>query len=288
MTGSLAADLLALAVGTATEAARLVVEERPRAGRDLEVAATKSSATDIVTVMDQRAERLVVDRITDARPDDGFLGEEGAATEGTSGVTWVVDPIDGTVNYLYEIPAYAVSVAARIGDQVVAGAVVNPVTGETWTAVRGQGAWLGGEPIRVNVPPELAMALVATGFGYAAQRRARQAEVLRSVLPVVRDVRRAGAASLDLCALACGRVDGYYEQGLKPWDLAAGGLVADEAGATVGGLRGRPAGESMVVAAPPGLFEALESLLSDLDADGLGADGLRAYGLGADGPGGPR
>ena len=185
-------------------------------------------------------------------------------------MTWVVDPIDGTVNYLYEIPAYAVSVAARIGDQVVAGAVVNPVTGETWTAVRGQGAWLDGEPIRVNAAPELAMALVATGFGYAAERRARQAEVLRSVLPVVRDVRRAGAASLDLCALACGRVDGYYEQGLKPWDLAAGGLVAEEAGATVGGLRGRPAGEAMVVAAPPGLFEALESLLSGLDADGLG------------------
>ncbi len=262
--------LLEVALDAAGAAGRLIVDERPRG--PLEVTATKSSATDIVTVMDQRAERLVVDRITAARPDDGFLGEEGAATEGTSGVTWVVDPIDGTVNYLYEIPAYAVSVAARIGDQVVAGAVVNPVTGETWTAVRGQGAWLDGEPIRVNVAPDLAMALVATGFGYAAQRRARQAEVLRSVLPVVRDVRRAGAASLDLCALACGRVDGYYEQGLKPWDLAAGGLVAEEAGATVGGLLGRPAGEAMVVAAPPGLFEPLENLLTGLDADGLGAD----------------
>ena len=257
--------LLDVALDAATAAGRLIVDDRPRG--PLEVTATKSSATDIVTVMDQRAERLVVDRITAARPDDGFLGEEGAATEGTSGVTWVVDPIDGTVNYLYEIPAYAVSVAARIGDQVVAGAVVNPVTGETWTAVRGQGAWLDGAPIRVNAPPELAMALVATGFGYAAERRARQAEILRSVLPLVRDVRRAGAASLDLCALACGRVDAYYEQGLKPWDLAAGGLVAQEAGATVGGLPGRPAGESLVVAAAPELFAALEELLAGLDAD---------------------
>jgi myo-inositol-1(or 4)-monophosphatase len=258
-------ELLAVALDAATAAGRLIVDERPRG--PLEVTATKSSATDIVTVMDQRAERLVVDRITAARPGDGFLGEEGAATEGTTGVTWVIDPIDGTVNYLYEIPAYAVSIAARLGGQVVAGAVVNPVTGETWTAVRGQGAWLNGAPVRVNAPPELAMALVATGFGYASGRRARQAEILRSVLPKVRDVRRAGAASLDLCALATGRVDAYYEQGLKPWDLAAGGLVAQEAGATVAGLRGRPAGESLVVAAPKGLFEALDELLSGLDAD---------------------
>jgi len=258
-------DLLEVALDAAAAAGRFIVDERPR-GR-LDIAATKSSATDIVTVMDQRAERLVVERIAAARPDDGFLGEEGAAVDGTSGVTWVIDPIDGTVNYLYEIPSYAVSVAARVGEHVVAGAVVNPVSGETWAAERGRGAWLDGRPIRVNPAPELAMALVATGFGYAPESRARQAEILRSVLPRVRDVRRVGAASLDLCALACGRVDGYYEQGLKPWDLAAGGLVAEEAGATVGGLRGRPAGEALVVAAPPGLFEALAGLLTGLDAD---------------------
>lgn len=262
-----ARELLALALEAAREGARLVVDERPR-GR-LAVAATKSSSTDIVTEMDQRCEAAVVARILADRPDDGFLGEEGASRESMTGVTWVIDPIDGTVNYLYEIPAYAVSIAARVGDEVVAGAVVNPVTGETWTAARGEGARLGDRRIRVNEPPELAMALVATGFGYAAGQRARQAEILQTVLPRVRDVRRAGAASLDLCALACGRVDAYYEQGLKQWDLAAGGLVAKEAGAVVGGLAGRPAGEALVVAAPPGLFEPLAALLTELDADAV-------------------
>lgn len=260
-----AQHLLDIALGAARAAARLVVDERPSGV--LDVADTKSSITDVVTVMDRRAEALLVERITAARPDDGFLGEEGAARAGTSGVTWVLDPIDGTVNYLYRIPAYAVSVAARVGDDVVAGVVLNPVSGETWTAVRGGGAFLDGTLVRVNPAPELAMALVATGFGYAAERRARQADVLRQVLPRVRDVRRAGAASLDLCALACGRVDAYYEQGLKPWDLAAGGLVAAEAGALVTGLRGRPAGEDLVVAAPPGLHEELTELLLGLDAD---------------------
>jgi myo-inositol-1(or 4)-monophosphatase len=260
--------LLALALDAATLAARLVVDERPRG--PLEVTATKSSATDIVTVMDQRAERAIVEHITSARPDDGFLGEEGSSAAGTSGVTWVIDPIDGTVNYLYEIPSYAVSVAASVDGRVVAGAVVNPVSGERWTAARGQGAWLDGRPIHVNAAPALDMALVATGFGYEPGRRARQAEILRTVLPRVRDVRRAGAASLDLCAVACGRVDGYYEQGLKPWDLAAGGLVAEEAGAVVGGLRGAPAGEALVVAAPPGLYEPLAALLTELRADRVG------------------
>lgn len=259
-------DLLTVAVAAAREAARLVVEQRPAS---LGVAATKSSATDVVTVMDQRAESLLVERISAARPDDGFLGEEGAARSGSSGVTWVLDPIDGTVNYLYAIPSFAVSVAARVGDEVVAGAVVNPTTGELFTAVRGGGAYLDGRPVRVNPPPELAMALVGTGFGYDPVQRARQGEVLRQLLPRVRDVRRAGAASLDLCALACGRLDGYYEQGLKPWDLAAGGLIAAEAGAVVQGLRGRPAGEALVVAAPPGLIEPLTELLTALDADAL-------------------
>jgi len=259
-----AADLLALAEQVAREAGRLVVADRPR---DLQVAATKTTATDIVTEMDRRSEQLVVDRISAARPDDGFLGEEGAARAGTSGVTWVVDPIDGTVNYLYGIPAYAVSIAASVDGQVVAGAVVNPVHGETWTALRGEGAWLDGQRLRISAPPPLHLALVATGFGYDARRRARQADVLGQVLPRVRDVRRFGAASLDLCAVACGRVDAYYEQGLKPWDLAAGGLVATEAGATVTGLRGRVAGEDLVVAAGPPLVTELVGLLEELDAD---------------------
>ena len=256
--------LLRLAEDVAREAGRLIVDDRPRG---LGVAATKSSATDIVTEMDQRSEQLIVDRITEARPDDGFLGEEGADHAGSSGVTWVIDPIDGTVNYLYEIPAYAVSVAARVGAEIVAGAVVNPVSGEVWTALRGEGAWLDGRRLELAEPPELSMALVATGFGYDPRRRARQAEVLQTVLPQVRDVRRAGAASLDLCALAAGRLDGLYEQGLKPWDLAAGGLVAAEAGAVVTGLHGREAGEALVVAAAEPLVGDLVALLESLDAD---------------------
>ena len=257
-------ELLALAEEVATEAGRFIVEDRPDR---LAVAATKSSPTDVVTEMDRGAERMVVARLAKARPDDGVLGEEGAAHDGTSGVTWVVDPIDGTVNYLYDIPAYAVSVAARVGDQIVAGAVVNPASGETWTALRGEGAWLNGRRLDPVPAPPLELALVATGFGYETTRRARQAEVLRVVLPLIRDVRRAGAASLDLCALATGRVDGYYEQGLKPWDLAAGGLVAEETGAVVSGLHGRPAGEALVVAAREPLIGELRALLEELDAD---------------------
>jgi myo-inositol-1(or 4)-monophosphatase len=257
-------ELMELAERVAREAGRLVVEQRPRG---LEVSDTKTTSTDIVTEMDKRSERLIVDRLTAARPDDGLLGEEGASRDGTSGVRWVVDPIDGTVNYLYEIPAYAVSIAATVGGQVVAGAVVNPAVGEVWTAARGHGAWLDGVPLPPVEVPAMDQALVATGFGYDARRRARQAELLAVVLPRVRDVRRMGAASLDLCAVATGRVDGYYEQGLQPWDLAAGGLVADEAGVRVTGLHGRAAGEALVVAAREPLAGALVALLESLDAD---------------------
>ncbi|HEX4700480.1 MAG TPA: inositol monophosphatase family protein [Actinomycetes bacterium] len=260
----LAHRLLALAMDVAREAGRLIVEDRPRG---MGVADTKTTATDIVTVMDRRSERLIVERIAAARPDDGFLGEEGSEREGSSGVSWVVDPIDGTVNYLYEIPAYAVSIAAAVGGEVVAGVVVNPVLGETWTALRGEGAWLDGRRLEAVGPPPLELALVATGFGYDARRRTRQAEILQAVLPRVRDVRRFGAASLDLCAVAAGRVDAFYEQGLMPWDLAAGGLVAAEAGASVTGLHGRPAGEAFVMAARPPLAGLLLALLEGLDAD---------------------
>jgi len=233
----------------------------------LAVASTKSSPTDVVTAMDTAAERLAADLLRAARPDDGLLGEEGADRPGSSGVRWVVDPIDGTVNYLYGIPAWGVSVAAEASGRIVAGVVHNPVVGETWTAVHGGGAHLDGRRIAVSGQDQLAGALVATGFGYQAKRRARQAEVLRRVLPVVRDVRRIGAASLDLCAVACGRVDAFYERGLKPWDLAAGGLVAREAGARVEGLHGRPAGEDLVMAAPSGLFGPLHDLLAPLGPD---------------------
>ncbi|MGH3506843.1 MAG: inositol monophosphatase family protein, partial [Nocardioidaceae bacterium] len=252
------AALAALAEETARAAGRLVVEGRQGA---VEVADTKSSPTDVVTAVDLASEQLIRSRILDARPDDGFVGEEGDDIASSSGVTWVADPIDGTVNFLYDIPQYAVSIAARVEDEVVVGVVHDPVSGETHTAIRGEGAWRDGRPIRVSRCEEVARALVATGFGYQAEDRRRQAAETGLLLPRVRDIRRFGAASLDLAAVGSGRVDAYVERGLKPWDLAAGGLVAEEAGARVAGLGGRPAGELLVVAAPAPLFDAFEALL---------------------------
>jgi myo-inositol-1(or 4)-monophosphatase len=260
------AELLRHAEDAAHAAGDLLLTRRPP-GADLVVTSTKSSPTDIVTAMDTAAERLVVGRLHAARPQDGFLGEEGAEARGDSGVVWVIDPIDGTVNYLYDLPAYAVSIGVQVDGAIVAGVVTNPVTRETWTAVRGGGARRNDVAVHVSECTELSRALVATGFGYSADRRARQGELLRSLLPRVRDVRRIGASSLDLCAVASARVDAYYERGLKPWDLAAGGLVAREAGARVEGLHGRTAGEDLVLAAPPPLFDALHDLLAPLGPD---------------------
>ena len=252
-------DLLALAVDTAREAGALVA--RRRAEAPVEVAATKSSPTDVVTASDTAAERLIRERIAAARPDDGFLGEEGGGQSGRTRVRWVVDPIDGTVNYLYGIPFYAVSIAAEVDGQVAVGAVHNPVSGETWTAVAGRGARLDGRPVRVGDLTDPAHALVGTGFNYDVRTRTAQAQQVARLLPRVRDIRRIGAASLDLCAVAMGRLDAFVEQGLKPWDLAAGGLVAREAGARLGGLGDAEAGEGLVVATNPGLWEPLQDLL---------------------------
>lgn len=259
-------ELLALAEKTAREAGVVVREKRDAVNR-MAVSATKSTPTDIVTESDTAAEALIRDRLLGARPADGMLGEEGGATTGTSGVQWVVDPIDGTVNYLYGIPQYAISIAASVDGEPVAGVVHNPVSGETWTATRSGGAFLDGTPISESGCDRLDRALVATGFGYDPARRARQADVLRAVIPEVRDVRRAGAASLDLCAVAMGRVDAYYERGLGPWDLAAGALIATEAGVIVSGIRGQPPGPEFVLAAGPALFEALHGLLERLEPD---------------------
>jgi len=232
---------------------------------------TKSSPTDVVTAADRAVERLVVQGVLAARPDDGLLGEEGGDRPGASGLRWVVDPIDGTVNYLYGLPQWAVSIGVERGAgsdrRTVVGVVCDPAKDELYTAVRGGGSFLDGERLACNQADDLAQTLVATGFGYDARRRAAQAGVLQVVLPAVRDVRRAGAGALDLCAVASGRVDAYYEQGLSPWDLSAGGLVATEAGARLGGLHGRPAGFPMVLAAAPGVFDALHDLLAGADAD---------------------
>jgi myo-inositol-1(or 4)-monophosphatase len=229
----------------------------------------KSSATDMVTEMDRAVETYVVDRILGVRPDDGVLGEEGASSPGTSGVRWIIDPLDGTTNYLYALPAFTVSIAVEVDGAVVGGAVRDPSHHETFRARRGGGAWCDGSRLQVAGPPTVATALVATGFSYVAERRARQAAVLGHLMGDVRDIRRAGAASLDLCWVAAGRVDAYYERGLAPWDFAAGALIASEAGAEVTDLAGGPPSTDIVVAAPPAIAaEFRDRLAAAEDAAG--------------------
>jgi myo-inositol-1(or 4)-monophosphatase len=261
------AGLLALAVDVAEVAGKMLAARQGGA----EVAATKSSPTDVVTEMDRRAEELIRARILAVRPGDAILGEEGGQT-GDAPVRWVIDPIDGTVNYLYGLHDWAVSVAAEVSGVIVAGVVNVPTRAEMFGATLGDGAWLdsgSGDRVTLHAKPgvPLAQALVATGFGYQAARRTVQGEVVAALLPRVRDIRRGGVASVDLCSVAAGRVDAFYERGLHYWDYAAGGLVAAEAGAVVGGLSGRPASPSMVVAAGPGLFGTLTAALAGLDAE---------------------
>lgn len=256
-------ELLGIAEEVARAAGRLVVERSVQAGT-VGVAATKTSPTDVVTAVDLAAEELIRTELLARRPDDGFVGEEGTGdtgSTGTSGVTWVVDPIDGTVNYLYGIPQFAVSLAARLDDRVLVGVVHNPVSRETFTASAGAGARRDGVPITSSRCTDLAQALVGTGFSYRAEIRAAQAVETGRLLPVVRDVRRLGSAALDLCFVACGRLDAYVERCLQPWDLAAGALIAREAGVRVEGLFGRPAGQRLVVAAPEALFPAFAAAL---------------------------
>jgi len=263
------ADLLQLAVAVAREAAELVARGRATAGEQVDV---KSSPVDVVTAVDTASERLIVGRLTAARPEDGVLGEEGASREGTSGVRWVVDPIDGTVNFLYGVPAYAVSIGAEVDGVVRAGAVLNVATGELFTATSGGGAFLSSptrpEPVRLtgSSPVSLEQTLVATGFGYRAEQRRAQGAVVARLLPQVRDIRRFGSAALDLCAAAAGRVDAYYELELNPWDHAAGALIAAEAGLVVTGLPGRRFAEPMAIAAAASIAGPFVELLAGLHA----------------------
>ncbi len=229
--------------------------------------ATKSSPTDVVTAADRAVEALLADGIRSAHPGDGLLGEEGAESDGTTGVRWVIDPIDGTVNYLYGLPQWAISIGVEDESGAFAGAVLDPSKNELFTAVRGGGSFLDGVALRCSSVTTLSQALVGTGFGYDARRRAVQARILPDLLPKVRDIRRMGAGALDLCAVAAGRLDAYYEQSTQEWDRSAGGLVATEAGARVGGLRGRQASHDLVLAAAPGIFDALHDLLVTHDAD---------------------
>jgi myo-inositol-1(or 4)-monophosphatase len=259
-----ARELLEIGRAAAAEAGTLLVEGRPA---DLGVAQTKSSPTDVVTEMDTAAERAIRAAIRRHRPQDGFLGEEGGSEAGTSGVRWIVDPIDGTVNYLYGRPAWAVSIAAEADGETVAGVVLAPQLGEEFTGVRGEGSWLGARRLRVAEPEGLAKALIATGFGYRAQRREAQGRIVAGLIGQVRDIRRGGSAALDLCFVAAGRADGYFERGTNPWDHAAGALIAEEAGARVEGFHGAPASEAMVLAAGTALFPALHDALAALGAD---------------------
>ena len=257
-------ELLRIATDTATTAGELALRRRIEG---VQVADHKSSPVDVVTMADRETENLIRSLLAEARPNDGFLGEEGGAEAGTSGLTWVVDPIDGTVNYLYGIPHWAVSIAVVEGDpdpatwRALAGCVVNPSTGEIYTATDAGGAFSGNQQLRVAEPDSLEQALVGTGFSYDSDDRARQGAVVAGLLPLVRDIRRIGAASLDLCGVATGRLNCYFERGLKPWDHAAAGLVAREAGAAVVGLRGAPANASFLLAAPPELASTLEEAL---------------------------
>ena len=271
-------ELRAIALEIAREAGRLIVEDRP----DNLGVATKSTDTDVVTVMDQRAQDYIVAALRERRPDDGFVGEEeGENHLGASGITWVVDPIDGTVNYLHNIPSYSVSIAAVTGDprvdgawQPIAGAVVNPVTGDHYSAATGHGATREDRegrihPVSVSGEDRLGQALIATGFGYAADRRAWQAAVLQDLLPDIRDIRRMGSAALDLCRVAEGSCDAYYERGLNAWDLAAGWIIVTEAGGTVTSLTSEFPTPELVIACGNGLRESfvnrLEQAMSATD-----------------------
>jgi myo-inositol-1(or 4)-monophosphatase len=261
-------ELLALASGLAVRAGRMVRDGR--AARGVSTAATKSSSTDVVTEFDRASEALIVGAIREARPDDALVGEEGTRTPGTSGIHWLIDPIDGTTNFLYGLPGYAVSIAACTDDgsevgRAEVGAVFIPSTDELFTAVRGRGAWLDGSPIRCSDTSDLSLALVATGFNYQAERRGPQARRVAELLPLVRDIRRLGAAAPDLCYVAAGRVDAYFEEFLGPWDLAAGELIAREAGCVSSALHGGLVMPSSTLVANPQLHPLMVETITRID-----------------------
>ncbi len=231
---------------------------------------TKATPTDAVTVMDKRSESLLVSHLLDGRETDGVLGEEGSNRPGTSGFRWVIDPIDGTVNYLYGLPGWSVCVGLEYEGEPIVGVVSAPTYGVTYYAARGLGAFREtsgvSEPISPSRVADLPMALTATGFGYASTQRAFQAEILRTLLPEIRDIRRAGSAAVDICWVADGKVDAVYEKGLNPWDYLAASVIAREAGAVVAGLDGRGPNADLTIAANPVLFAKFHDRLKQLGA----------------------
>ena len=250
------AELLKLAESVARATGSLLMN-RP----DSFTLTEKSSAIDFATQMDQQAEEMIVKLLLAQRPDDGIIGEEGAARQSKSGITWVIDPIDGTVNYLYGLPGWNVSIAAKDKEGVVVGVVYAPTINALWSAVRSEGATYNGKKIKCNDPVKLDNALIATGFSYNVNSRIAQSEVVSRLLPQIRDLRRNGAAAVDLCHVAMGALDAYFEESLKEWDIAAGGLIATEAGAVVSGRAGGEPNGELVVCAGPALHAALLPLL---------------------------
>jgi len=222
----------------------------------------KSSPTDLVSEADHAAEHLIRERLASARPDDGFLGEEGGDATGTTGLRWIVDPLDGTINFLFGIPQWGVSIACEDAEGTLVGVVYDPMRDELWSAVRDGPPLLDGRPIEASTRDDLATAMVATGFGYDAEVRALQAEVVARLLPQVRDIRRFGSAALDLAWTAAGRYDAYYERGLNSWDRAAGELVCARAGLIVRELDPAPPAAGGMLVAPEGLIDALEAIVA--------------------------
>ena len=251
------AELLELARKVGLDAGALLMERPP--AFEIE---SKSTAIDIATQMDKKAEKFIVESLLAARPDDGIIGEEGSALESKSGITWVIDPLDGTVNYFYGLPGWNVSIAAKDKDGSIVGVVTAPTINSTWWATRGGGAFYNGHQIHCNDPIALDRSLIATGFQYDVSHRISQLEDFSKLVPIVRDLRRNGAAAVDLCHVAMGALDGYYEAGLKEWDWAAGALVATEAGAT---FRNYGQGAMRIsMAAGPSLHSQLEAHLGFL------------------------
>ncbi|AKK06103.1 inositol monophosphatase/fructose-1,6-bisphosphatase family protein [Corynebacterium mustelae] len=270
-------ELISVMFEALIKAASTIVQERTKVeerGALADVTSTKSSAEDPVTIVDMAAEKAVAATLKKLRPQDGLIGEEGSNLLGTSSATWIVDPIDGTVNFIYGHPQYAVSLACVVAGKIVVGGVLNVATGQLWCAVSGVGAWtvwpssVGGQArlLGCSGARQLELALVATGFSYSSHWREQQAEFLSTVLPQVRDIRRRGSAALDLCAVAEGLVDAYYEHGINAWDFAAGALIASEAGAVVSTPQLTTPGSDgeIVWAAAPGIGDQFSSLISAL------------------------
>lgn len=256
--GPLAVELLGVAEGLARRAGDMALAGRKRGLQDV---STKTSRTDMVTEYDKASEELIYAGLRASRPLDSIVGEEGASHVGSNDITWFIDPIDGTSNFLYDIPMWAVSIGARQNGVAIAGAVYVAAAGEMFTATRGGGAHLNGTPISCNLEARLETALVATGFSYAPESRPIQASRVAKMIGRIRDIRRFGAAAVDMCYVACGRLDGYFEENLHEWDIAAGDLIAREAGCRTGDFRGGPIRPAETMTASPAIFEALGRLI---------------------------